>query len=69
MINQIRGSQNPMQMMQAMFGNNPNFNRALQMTQGKTPAEMETVMKNLCQNSGMDFNQIQQTFSQFGLKI
>lgn len=69
MINQIRESQNPMQMMQAMFGNNPNFNRALQMTQGKTPAEMEAVMKNLCQNSGMDFNQIQQTFSQFGLKI
>lgn len=69
MISQIQKSQNPMQMMQAMFGSNPTFNRAMQMAQGKTPAEIEDIAKNLCQNSGMDFNQIQQTFSQFGLKI
>lgn len=69
MISQIRTSQNPMQMMQQMFGNDPAFNRAVQMAQGKNPQQIETVMKNLCEQRGMDFDQIKQTFNQFGMKL
>ncbi len=69
MISQIRTSQNPMQMMQQMFGNDPSFNRAIQMTQGKNSQQIETVMKNLCEQRGMDFDQIKQTFNQFGMKL
>nr|DAH73217.1 MAG TPA: endopeptidase [Caudoviricetes sp.] len=58
-----------MQMMQQMFGNDPAFNRAVQMAQGKNPQQIETVMKNLCEQRGMDFDQIKQTFNQFGMKL
>lgn len=37
MFNQIKGSNNPMGMMQQMFGNNPMFGRAMEMAQGKSP--------------------------------
>lgn len=58
-----------MQMMQQMFGSDPAFNRAVQMAQGKNPQQIETVMKNLCEQRGMDFDQIKQTFNQFGMKL
>lgn len=56
-------------MMQQMFGNDPTFNRAMQMSQGKSPQEIEQVMSNLCQQRGVDYNQFKQTLSQLGLKI
>lgn len=69
MINQIGNSQNPMQVMQQMFGNDPIFGRALQMSQGKSPQEIEQVMSNICQQRGLDYNQFKQTLSQFGIKL
>lgn len=32
---------NPMQVMQTMFGDNPQFKRAMEVAQGKSPAEMQ----------------------------
>lgn len=69
MINQIGNSQNPMQTMQQMFGNDPIFGRALQMSQGKSPQEIEQVMSNICQQRGLDYNQFKQALSQFGIKL
>lgn len=69
MINQIGSSQNPMQMMQQMFGNDPIFGRALQMSQGKSPQEIEQVMSNICQQRGLDYNQFKRALSQFGIKL
>lgn len=40
MFNQIKGSNNPMGMMQQMFGNNPMFGRAMEMAQGKSPEQL-----------------------------
>ncbi len=68
-MGQLKNSQNPAQMMQQMFGNDPTFNRAMQMSQGKSPQEIEQVMANLCQQRGVDYNQFKQTLSQLGLKI
>lgn len=58
-----------MQMMQQMFGNDPIFGRALQMSQGKSPQEIEQVMSNICHQRGLDYNQFKQTLSQFGIKL
>lgn len=56
-------------MMQQMFGNDPIFGRALQMSQGKSPQEIEQVMSNICHQRGLDYNQFKQTLSQFGIKL
>ena len=43
-FNQIRAMQNPQQGMEQMFGNNPVFQQARKMAEGKSPEQMkETV--------------------------
>lgn len=69
MLNQIRGSGNPMAMMQSMFGNNPAFSRAVEMTKGKNPQQIEQVVRNLAKEKGVDFSQLQQMASMFGIKL
>ena len=64
----LGNSRNPMAMMQQMLGNNSQFNRAMQMANGKTPQEIEIVMQNLCKEKGIDFEQFKSTFNQFGFK-
>lgn len=65
---------NPMnQMMRMMMGqlqNNPLFNQAQQMAQGKTPQEIQQICANICKSKGLDINQAWSQFqSQFpGLK-
>jgi hypothetical protein len=62
----IRNSNNPMGMIQQMFGNNPQYQQIMSMVQGKSPQEIEKYVRNLYQSQGRDINQIA---SQFGLKI
>lgn len=54
--------QNPQQMMQGMFQNNPLFQRAQQMAHGKSEQELEQVARNLCQQRGVDFEAMKQQF-------
>lgn len=63
MLNQ---SQNPMFLIQQLFGNHPKYNEVMQMMQGKSPQQIEQYVRNLYQSQGQDINQ---TASQFGLKI
>lgn len=65
MLAPMMGAQNPMQVMMQNFGNDPNFARAMQMAQGKTPEQLEQTVKNMCQQNGVDFDQFKQTFSRF----
>lgn len=65
----LNGSQNPMGMMQQMFGNNPMMSRAMQMSQGKSPQELQQVVMNLAQQRGISQEQLQQMMNQFGLKM
>ena len=58
----MRNMQNPQQMMQGMFQNNPLFQRAQQMAQGKSEQELEQVARNLCQQRGVDFEAMKQQF-------
>ncbi len=60
---------NPMALLQNMMGNNPQFQRVMEMTKGKSPKELRQVAMNLCQNSGVDFNQAVSKMREMGLNI
>lgn len=69
MVAQLQQSNNPMALMQNMFGNNPVMQRAMQMGQGKSPVQLQQVVRNLAQQRGMNDEQLNQFLSNFGLKI
>lgn len=52
-----------------MFGNNPNFNRAMQMVQGKTEQQIQQTVMNLMQSQGMNMDSLRQIASQYGFKL
>lgn len=55
------------QQISAQLGNNPLYQRAQQMAQGKSEAEVRQIAQNLCQQRGIDINQAWQQFqSMFG---
>lgn len=64
LIQMVRNSQNPMQMLQQMAGQDPVIARAFQMTQGKTPDQVMTVVNNLAKTQGVDIDKVK---SQLGL--
>lgn len=69
LIGQLKSNPNPMNAMQGMFGNNPMFQQAINMVQGKSPQEQKQTVMNYCQTKGIDFNQIQTMAQQMGFKI
>lgn len=52
-----------------MCGNNPALNRAMEMAEGKTPAELESTVKNLCAQSGIDFEQMKNMMKSMGMRL
>lgn len=58
--------------MMSMFQNNPLFQRAQQMVQGKSEHEIEQIASNLCKQRGININDAFEQFkkfkSQFGIK-
>ena len=52
-----------MGLMQQMLGNNPMFKRAVQMMEGRSPEEMEQVLRNVCQQKGLDYDQMKNMFN------
>lgn len=55
--------QNPQTAMQHMFGNDPKFQQAMKMAQGKTPDQLKETALNI------DPKQIMGVLSNFGIKI
>ena len=67
---QMLGSNpNPQALMQQMFGNNPIFNRAMEMTRGKSPEQIQQLVRNVARSRGMDETQLNQFLNNFGLKF
>lgn len=66
MMQMLRGAQNPMQTMMQLSQQNPQLNQIMQMTNGKTPAQMEQMVRQAAQQRGVDLNQIAQ---QLGVKL
>ena len=62
----LKNSNNPMGMIQQLFGQHPQYSQIMSAIQGKTPQQMEQYVRNLYQSQGQDINKIA---SQFGLKI
>ena len=66
---QIMNNPNPQALMQQMFGSNPVFNRTMEMTQGKSPEQIQQIVRNVAKARGMDEAQLNQFIGQFGLKF
>ena len=58
-----QGNNNPM--LQA----NPLFQRALQMTQGKSEGEIKQIVMNVAKQRGVDINQLNAMLGQFAFKL
>ena len=52
LVQMLQGSGNPMQMLMGMAQNNPALGQALQMVNGKTPAEMERMAYDMAKQRG-----------------
>lgn len=66
LVQMLQGSGNPMQMLMGMAQNNPALGQALQMVNGKTPAEMERMAYDMAKQRGVDLNQLAK---QMGIKL
>lgn len=58
-----------MGLMQQFAGQNPLMSRAMQMGKGKSPEQMQTLVRNLAKQKGMNDEQLNQFLSQFGLRL
>ena len=65
----VQQAGNPMGIMQQLAGQNPLMSRAMQMGQGKSPEQMQTLVRNLAKQKGMNDEQLNQFLSQFGLRL
>lgn len=68
-MNLVRNSNNPMALIQQTFGGNPVFNSAMNMAQGKSPQELQQIIRNVAKERGMSEQQLNSFISQFGLSL
>ena len=66
LIQMLRGSGDPMQMLTGMARNNLQIGQVLQMVNGKTPAEMQQMAYEAARQRGVDLNQLSR---QLGIKL
>lgn len=65
----LQSANNPLAMMQSITGNNPMFQQAMKMGQGKNPVQIKQTIRNLAKERGMSDDQLNQFVAQFGLKM
>lgn len=68
-IAMLQNNQNPMGLLQQMAGSNPIMQRTMQMVQGKSPEQIQQIIRNVARSNNMSEEQLQQFVSQFGMKI
>lgn len=69
MMQMVQQAGNPMGIMQQFAGQNPLMSRAMQMGQGKSPEQIQNIVRNLAKQKGMNDEQLNQFLNQFGLKL
>lgn len=57
-VQSFANSANPMQMLSGLAQRNPIAHQAMQMMNGKTPAQMEQAVRQLAQQRGIDLDQL-----------
>lgn len=55
---------NPNNLLRQFF-NNPLFNQAQRMAQGKTPQEIEQIARNLCAEKGLNYEEALSAFQNY----
>ena len=58
LVQAMQQGQNPMALMQAMAHQNPQVAQALQMMQGKSPQQLQSMAQNMARERGVDLNQM-----------
>lgn len=61
LVQMIRSNGNPMQALMAASKQNPHLNQIMQMTNGKTPNEMQHMVYDLAKQRGVDLNRLAQS--------
>lgn len=65
----LNQSNNPLELIQNMAGQNPLMGRALQMGKGKSVDELKVIAQNLARQRGINEKQLGQFLSGFGLRL
>lgn len=58
LVQAMQQGRNPMALMQAMAQQNPQVEQALQMMQGKSPQQLQSMAQNMARERGVDLNQM-----------
>lgn len=66
LVQMMRGSRDPMQMLMGMARNDPHVGQVLGMVNGKTPAEMQQMVYDIAQQRGVDIGRLAQ---QMGVRL
>lgn len=66
-LQMLSNAQNPMAMMQQIYGNNPQFQKFMGMMQGKNPQEIELFVKNMFKEQGINLDNLLGMARQSGL--
>lgn len=69
LIQLLSNGGNPNMLINQMAQSNPLMQRALEMTNGKTPAECEAIVRNIARQRGMNDEQFNQFVNQFGFRL
>lgn len=66
MLNMFKNTNNPMNLVRQIAGNNPQMQGLINNLQGKNPKELEQYARNLAQSKGID---LKQYLGQYGINI
>lgn len=66
MLNMFKNTNNPMNLVRQIAGNNPQMQGLINNLQGKNPQELEQYARNLAQSKGID---LKQYLGQYGVNI
>lgn len=66
MLNMFKNTNNPMNLVRQLAGNNPQIQGLINNLQGKNPKELEQYARNLAQSKGIDLKQF---MGQYGINI
>lgn len=64
LLQAMQGSSNPISVLQQAFGNNLMFGNAMNMVQGKNPAQLEQIARNLAKERGINIDDMLRQMNQ-----
>lgn len=60
MMGMLQNSKNPMAVMKQLAGQNPQLKQVMEITQGKTPQQMQQMAENLAKQKGVNLQEFMQ---------